>query len=63
MISDAQKKAQKKYNDKNIVQFTIKMQKELHNKMMEEVEKTGTNRMAFAIQAIREKLERMTEKD
>lgn len=56
--TEAQKKAKAKYDKENMQIYSVKMSKELHNEMMSEVEKLGTNRNAFTIAAIKEKLQK-----
>lgn len=58
MTSNAQKKAQQKYDKEHIRQYTVKMQKELYEEIMVEVEKNNTNKNAYTIQALKEKLKR-----
>lgn len=58
MVSDAQKKAQQKYDEKHLKQYSVKMPIEVYNNMMQEVEKNNTNRNAYTIQSIKEKIER-----
>lgn len=59
--TNARRKANDKYDKEHMKLYSVNMPIELHNKMMEEVERTGTNRNAFTIQAIREKLHLITE--
>ena len=55
--TEAQKKAKKKYDKEHMQIYSVKMPKELHNEMMTEVKNKQTNRNAYTIKAIREKLE------
>ena len=58
MVSDARIKANAKYDKEHMKQYTVKMQKELYEEIMKEVEKNNTNKNAYTIQALKEKLER-----
>lgn len=61
--TEAQKKAQAKYSKENMKLYSVNMPLTLHNEMMEEVERQQTNRNAYTIQAIREKLKNDKNKD
>lgn len=61
--TEAQKKAQAKYNKENMKLYSVNMPLTLHSEMMEEVARQQTNRNAYTIQAIREKLENDKNKD
>lgn len=58
MVSDAQKKSVKKYQDAHIKRVSLVIQNDLHDKIMERLEKTGESKNGFILQAIKEKLER-----
>lgn len=53
---------QNEYDKAHMKGYSVNMPIALYNEMMEEVERTQTNRNAYTIQAIREKLERATTK-
>lgn len=57
------KETRQKYDEKNMKRYSVNMPLTLHNEMMTEVEKQQTNRNAYTIQAIREKLENDKNKD
>lgn len=46
----------RKYDRENMKLYSVNMPLTLHSEMMEEVERQKTNRNAYTIQAIREKL-------
>lgn len=53
----------RKYDRENMKLYSVNMPLTLHSEMMEEVERQQTNRNAYTIQAIREKLENDKNKD
>lgn len=57
------KETRQKYDEKNMKRYSINMPLKLHNEMMTEVENQQTNRNAYTIKAIREKLENDKNKD
>ena len=58
MVSDAQKKSVKKYQDAHIKRVSLVIQNDLHNRIMDRLEKTGESKNGFILEAIKEKLER-----
>lgn len=52
---------QNEYDKTHMKGYSVKMPIALFNEMMKEVERTQTNRNAYTIQAIREKLEKTNE--
>ncbi len=60
MQTEAQKRATKKYQDKKMKLVSVNMPVSLHNEIMIEVEKQNTNRNAYIIKAVKEKLTRDT---
>lgn len=63
MISESQKKAQEKYDKKNMKTYSVKMPIEIYENMMKEVEKKNTNRNAYTIKSIKEKIKKDSGKD
>lgn len=53
----------RKYDRENMKLYSVNMPLTLHSEMMEEVARQQTNRNAYTIQAIREKLENDNNKD
>lgn len=53
----------RKYDRENMKLYSVNMPLTLHSEMMEEVARQQTNRNAYTIQAIREKLEKDKNKD
>lgn len=53
----------RKYDRENMKLYSVNMPLTLHSEMMEEVARQQTNRNAYTIQAIREKLENDKNKD
>lgn len=58
--SEAQRRANDKYNKANMKLYSVNMPIKLHEEMMKEVERIGTNRNAYTISAIKEKLAKNT---
>lgn len=55
---DKYRDTKNKYDKEHMKLYSVNMPIEVYNKMMLEVEKNNTNRNAYTIQSIKEKLER-----
>lgn len=56
--SEAQRRANAKYDEKNMTRYTVKYNNKLYAKVEQALVDSGINRNAWTVQAIREKLER-----
>lgn len=63
-LSEKKKASNKKYQDTHIKRVSLVIQNDLHDRIMNRLEKTGESKNGFILQAIQEKLERdQVEKD
>lgn len=54
--SEARRKANDKYNKENMKLYSVNMPIKIYEEMMQNIEKQNTNRNAYTIQAIKEKI-------
>lgn len=54
--SEARRKANDKYDKENMKLYSVNMPIKIYEEMMQNVEKQNTNRNAYTIQAIKEKI-------
>lgn len=57
-VSQAQRKANDKYDKENMTTFSVKLNNKLHGKLMNAVQNKQTNRNAYVTNAIIEALKR-----
>lgn len=56
--SDAQMRASKKYNDREMTRFSLALRNDVNDKVETAVQKSGVNRNKWIVTAILEKFER-----
>ena len=56
--SEAQKKASKKYNDREMTRFSLALRNDVNDRVTKAVQKSGVNRNKWITTAILEKLEK-----
>lgn len=54
--SEARRKANDKYDKENMKLYSVNMPIKIYEEMMQNIEKQNTNRNAYTIQAIKEKI-------
>ena len=63
MQNDKYRETKNRYDKENMKGYSVNMPLSVYNEMMKEVEKNNTNRNAYTIQAIKEKIEKGKENE